>query len=116
MKRRLFGIIWTTAVGLMAAQSGGPKTFSSPEDARDALVQAAAVSLDAIRDLIGPGATEILTTGDPVQDKNILERFRRQMAEGTKLDPDEMNPNRIVLLVGSEDWPFAVPLLRKNGR
>jgi hypothetical protein len=27
-----------------------------------------------------------------------------------------MNPNRATLLLGEEEWPFAVPLVRKDGR
>jgi DUF2950 family protein len=27
-----------------------------------------------------------------------------------------MNPNRATLLLGEEEWPFTVPLVRKNGR
>jgi len=33
-----------------------------------------------------------------------------------ELAPDQMNADRIVVLVGAEEWPFAVPLRRKNGR
>jgi hypothetical protein len=101
---------------LLAAQTSGPKTFSSPEEARDALVQAALAGLDAVRTLFGPGSAEILRTGDDVADRNHLIAFNRQAAEKTQLEPDAMNPNRVTLLVGVEEWPFAVPLLRKNGR
>ena len=116
MKKRMCSAALMAVTALMAAQSSGPKTFNSPDEAREALVQAAAGGMDAIRALLGSGSAEILTTGDPVQDKTILQRFQRQTAEKTKLDPDEMNPNRIVVLVGAEEFPFAVPLLRKNGR
>src|SRR5438067_7230208 len=110
MKRRIVCMTWIAVAALIGAPSNGPKTFSSPEDARDALVQAAAGGIDALRDLLGPGSAEILTTGDPVQDKNIVERFRRQTAEKAKLEPEQMNPDRIVVAVGAEEWPFAVPL------
>ena len=116
MKQRILCLMLIAAILLIGAQSGGPKTFSTPEEARDALVQATASGLDALRDLFGPGSAEILTTGDQVQDKNILERFRRQTAERIQLTPEEMNPDRIIVYVGAEEWPFAIPLLRKSGR
>ena len=116
MKRTSLCLTLISAVALFGGQSGGPRTFNSPAEARDALLQAAAAGMNALRDLMGPGSAEILTTGDEVQDKNIVERFRRQTAEKAQLAPDEMNPDRIVVLVGAEEWPFAVPLLRKNGR
>jgi hypothetical protein len=72
--------------------------------------------VDAITALLGPGSADILRTGDSVQDKDLLDTFNRQAAEKTQLMADEMNPDRIVLLLGAEAWPFAVPLVRKNGR
>src|SRR5437667_145149 len=116
MKRICLSLTMISAAALVGGQSIGPRTFNSPEEARDALVQSASSGMNAVKDLMGPGSVEILTTGDAVQDKNILTRFQRQTAEKAQLAPDEMNPDRIVLLVGAEEWPFAVPLLRKNGR
>jgi len=116
MKRIILYLTTIAAAALLDAQSSGPRTFNSSEEARDALVQAAPAGLNAIRDLMGPGSAEILTTGDAVLDKNIVARFQRQTAEKVQLAPDEMNPDRVVLLVGAEEWPFALPLLRKNGR
>jgi hypothetical protein len=49
-------------------------------------------------------------------DKNLVDRFNRRASEKIQLQPDEMNPGRIVLLLGSEELPFAIPLVRKNGR
>ena len=115
MKKQFLHIMWM-AVATLAAQTSGPKTFNSPEEARDALVQAAAGGINALRELLGAGSAEILTTGDEVQDKNLVERFQRQTAEKVQLSPDEMNHDRIVILVGAEQWPFAVPLIRKNGQ
>ena len=115
MRQRFLSLIFILATALIAAESG-PKTFSSPDEARDALVQAAAGGISDLRELMGMGSEEILTTGDPVQDKNLLERFRQRTAEGAKLDPDPMNPDRVVVLIGAEESPFVIPLLRKNGQ
>jgi hypothetical protein len=91
-------------------------TFSSPEEARDALIQAAAKGMNKVRELFGPESADILRTGDPVEDKILLDKFNRRAREKTNLQPDAMNLNRVVLLVGEEEWPFAVPLLRKDGQ
>jgi hypothetical protein len=111
-------LTYITLVGasLLAAQTAGPKTFRSADEARDALLQAAASGWDAVRSLFGPGSTEILRTGDEVADRNHLAAFNRQAAEKAQVEPDPMNPNRATLLLGVEEWPFAVPLVRKNGR
>ena len=115
MRQRLFSLTWIFATTLIAAETG-PKTFGSADEARDALVQAAAAGIPALRELMGMGSEEILSTGDPVQDKNLLERFRQRTADGAKLNPDPMNPDRIVVLIGAEEWPFVIPLLRRNGQ
>ena len=101
---------------LLVAQTPGPKTYATPEEARDALVQGAAGGIEALRTAIGPGSTKIVETGDEVQDKKLVEDFRRRVAEKTELEPDPMNNNRVTLLVGAEESPFALPLVRKNGR
>jgi hypothetical protein len=116
MIRRLLSIAVITAAALIAAQAGGPETFDTPEEARDALIQAASKGMDAVRLLMGPGSAAILRTGDPVMDKNLLESFRHRAAEKTQLAPDQMNPDRVILLTGSDEVPFAVPLVRKDGR
>ncbi|SPE23900.1 conserved exported hypothetical protein [Candidatus Sulfopaludibacter sp. SbA3] len=102
--------------GLLGAQTAGPKMFHTPEEARDGLIQAAAKGLDAIKEMMGPGSADILRTGDEVADNNLLEKFKTRIAEKTALEPDEMNRDRATLLIGNEEWPFAVPLIRKNGQ
>jgi hypothetical protein len=101
---------------LLVAQTPGPKTFSSPEEARTALIQAAAKGWDELRSMMGPGSAEILRTSDELQDKELLDKFNQRVAVKAQLEPDQMNPDRMTLDVGEEEWPFAVPLIRKNGR
>jgi len=69
MKRISLCLTLISAAALIGAQSGSPKTFNSPEEARDALLQAAAAGINALRDLMGPGSAEILTNGDQVRTK-----------------------------------------------
>lgn len=33
-----------------------------------------------------------------------------------RLEISEMNPNRAILSIGDEDWPFPVPIVRTNGK
>ena len=121
MNRRLILIALGTAA-FLGAQTAATKqapsttTFATPEEARDALVQAAANGMDAVIALLGPGADDVVRTGDPVQDKAVLDRFNARAKEKTALVPDEENPDRITLGVGNEGLPMAIPLLKKNGR
>lgn len=116
MKKTLTLLLLLGGTALLMAQIPAPQTFATPEEARDALVQAAAKGLDAVRTLFGPGAADVVRTGDEVQDKKMIADFNRRVAEKTQLIPDEMNDNRMILLLGEEEWPFAIPLTRKNGR
>jgi len=115
MKKPTCFILFAGAA-LLVAQTTGPKTFSTPGEARDAIVQAAASGFDAVKTLLGPSSAEILRTGDPIEDQNLLKQFKQRASEKTELEQDEMNANRMTLLIGEEQWPFAVPLMRKNGR
>lgn len=116
MFRKLIVMILGGGSALLAAQAGGPATFQTPEQARDALVKAADQGMDAVKTLFGPGSADVLRTGDDVADQNTLDRFRQLAAEKTVLEPDEMNPNHVTLLIGTVEWPMAVPIVRKNGR
>ena len=53
-----------------SAAPEGPKTFATPDEAGKALVEATgAQNKDAILAIFGPGSEDILSTGDPAQDK-----------------------------------------------
>ena len=116
MTRKLTCLVLFAAAPLLAQHAAGPKTFATPEEARDALLEAASKGMDAVRDLMGPGAADIVRTGDAVEEKNLVEKFKQRAAEKTELETDEVNPNHVTLMVGEEEWPFAVPLMRKDGR
>jgi hypothetical protein len=106
------GIILVGGSLLLCAQkAAGPKTFATPEEARDALVKAAATSLDAVREVFGPGADQVLSTGDPVQDKAALAKFNSRVGEKIQVVPDDDFPERRILLIGNEEWPFPIPLV-----
>ena len=52
-----------------ARAAQGPKVFSTPEDAARALVEACERhDTAALAEILGPAATELINSGDPVQD------------------------------------------------
>jgi hypothetical protein len=114
--RLLSCITLLAGASLLVAQPQGTKTYATPEEARDAIVQAAAAGIQTLRTVLGPGAAEVVQTGDEVQDKEILAGFNRRVAEKVQLEQDPSNLNRMDLLTGAEESPFALPLMRKNGR
>jgi hypothetical protein len=106
--------VLTGAALLFAQQKESPKTFSSPEEARDTLITAAKEGYEQIRAVFGGGSTHILRTGDEVQDKNILTKFNEFVGEKVELEHSEWDPNRVTLLVGKVDWPFPIPLVKNK--
>jgi hypothetical protein len=92
--------------------SATPRTFGSPEAASKALASAAQTQdRNALLATFGSGASDVIFTGDPVQDKSglvgfvdayhVMNRWRK-MPDGSE-----------VLLVGAENQPFPIPL-KKN--
>ena len=105
-------------VGLPAILFGQtPKTFDSAEAAAQALMQAAEKDdVAALAALFGPAGKAVLTSGDAQQDKSERAEFARLARDKHRLEPDEMNMAAMILSVGSEDWPFPVPIVQSEGR
>jgi len=88
------------------------KAFASPEDAGNALLQAAkSGDQNAVLAVLGPDAKELVSSGDAVQDKTVVDAFVaaygdmhrfRKMADGAQ-----------ILLVGADNFAFPIPL-KKN--
>ena len=107
------------AAGLLldAAPQDSQRTFSTPEEAAQALVDAAAQNdTAALLKLFGPGGKDIVQSGDPADDKAMREEFAARARARLQVEPDHDNPDRVILVVGDQNWPLPVPLIRKNGQ
>jgi DUF2950 family protein len=94
-----------------SAQQKGQKTFSSPEDAANALVAAAqADDPKALLDILGPGGKEIISSGDPTQDAENRTRFTKKYEEMHRFVKE---PGGSMLYIGAENWPYPIPLVNK---
>jgi len=92
----------------------GHVSFKSPEDAVAALQEAGRQGdTDRLRDIFGPGSEAILSSGDAVADKAAREKFVADFDAKHALVPE--GEGRATLHVGTEDWPFPVPLVRHDG-
>ena len=93
-------------------------SFASPEEAINAMGDAAERNDTAtMLKLLGPGGKELVQpAGDPGA-KEDRANFAKMLHEKLNLEKDPTNPNRVTFAVGSEDWPFPVPLVRdKRGK
>jgi hypothetical protein len=96
-----------------AAQQKGQKTFSSPEDAGKALVSAAQNNDEnALLEILGPDAKQIVSSGDPTEDAENHANFARRYQEMHRFvkEPD----GSVTLYIGPENWPTPIPLMRKG--
>jgi hypothetical protein len=114
-------ILWASlATGLtllQAAPQDSQKTFSTPEAAAQALVDAAAQNdTAALLKVFGPGGKDIVQSGDTADDKAMRAEFAERARASLQVEPDHDNPNRAIVVIGAENWPFPVPLIRKNGQ
>jgi len=103
---------------LRAAQAPGPRSFETPKQAADAVIQAAeADDVPALLAIFGPDGKDIVSSGDAVDDKNDLAHFAAKAREKMEISYDIGNPNLADVVVGKDDWPMPIPLVKgKDGR
>ncbi|MGA2716138.1 MAG: DUF2950 domain-containing protein [Bryobacteraceae bacterium] len=99
--------------GLLAAQQVGEPYFATPQDAAQALVDAAGQNdTAALMKLFGPQGTDIVQSGDPAEDKDSRAEFARRAHDKMELQIEPSNPDRAVIVVGNQNWPLPIPLIR----
>jgi hypothetical protein len=99
------------------ASQSPQKTFTTPKEAADALVQAAAsFNVPSLKEILGPDSADLVSSQDPVQDKNRAVAFAALAREKSSISVSPKNPNRAALLVGNDDWPLPIPIVQKEGK
>lgn len=90
--------------------------FASPEDAGNAIIAAAkAGDKDAVLAIFGRDAKDVIYSADPVADKNAVATFVAKYDVMHRWR--KMLDNSQVLLVGADNYPFAIPLKQNaNGK
>ena len=103
------------APSVAAVSAGGAKTFDTPQKAADALVAAAETfDVDTLTEIFGPAGQDIVFSGEFAQDRKHAMDFAAQAREKKSVSVDTKTGNRAFLLVGNEDWPFPVPLVKSG--
>jgi hypothetical protein len=89
-----------------------PTAFATPETAVEAL-NAAASNRDtpAMLAIFGEDGRDILASGDPVADRRARDVFVIAMKQHWKLEEPDADHRELV--IGNEQWPFPVPLVRQ---
>jgi hypothetical protein len=105
----------TTAMLLHAAPN--QQTFSTPQEAAQALVDAAEHNdAAALLKLFGPDGKDIVESGDVAEDKTHRAEFARLAHQKLQINPDPGASDTMILSVGDDEWPFPVSLVQKDGK
>jgi hypothetical protein len=105
----------TKAAG--ATAGAGPQTFESADKAGDALVDAAEkFDVSSLIRIVGPKGEDLVLTGEYAQDRERAQEFAAQARKKKQVALDPKDQARAFLLVGEEDWPFALPIVKRDGR
>jgi hypothetical protein len=117
----------------------GPKAFDTPQLAAEAVIKAAAdYDVPELMAIFGPDGEDFVSGGDPVQAKNNAVEFAKEAQVKYSITMEASKPgqdvkvvaqnapsrtatsapaqNRAVIIVGEEQWPLPVPLIKKNGK
>ena len=108
----LLALLASTAT--VAGQPATQRAFSTPEEAVKALVDTVkAENLDALLAMFGPDGRELIASSDPATARMNRRVFAVALREQWHLE--DVAPDRKTLVIGNEQWPFPVPLV-KGGR
>lgn len=95
------------------AAASEAQSFPTPDEAAQALLDAArSDDGNRIIAVFGNRHADLLSSGDPVEDKDNRANFITLAQE--KMVVESLGENRAIVRVGNNDWPFPIPLV-KNG-
>ena len=110
-------VAWQQPAVKLAPVSAGvnAKMFDTPQEAADELVSAAEkFNVQALEEIFGPDGDDIVLSGEYPQDRQRAADFAAEAREKKNVSVDPKKGNRAFLLVGNEDWPFPVPLMKSG--
>jgi Protein of unknown function (DUF2950) len=100
-----------------AAPAVSVRTFDSPQQAIDALIDAAdRFDVVALEQLFGAAGKDVVLSSEPAQDRQRAREFAVTAREKNSVSMDPKNRGRAFLLVGSEDWPFPIPIVKRGAK
>lgn len=97
----------TTTVSVMA------RTFDTPQQAASVLIDAAdKFDVPTLMEIFGAGGEDVVFSGEFAQDRKHATDFAAEAKGKNSISVDPKSNQRAFLLVGNEDWPFPVPIVK----
>ena len=72
--------------------------------------------MPALEEILGPGSEDIITSEDQVMDKQRAVAFAARAKEKMSVEPLAKDPNRVILMVGNDNDPLPIPLVKQKGK
>jgi len=108
--------VWVAVAVLILpvfAQEVKQEVFGSPEEAMKTLVETVkAGDTKGMMAVLGPEGEDIIDSGDKVQDKDAQDRFVKAYHE--KVDFVKEKEDRVSIIIGNDNWPFPIPIVKKG--
>jgi hypothetical protein len=128
MSRHAMALVMAGLFGLAASAAGAPASaapasamsgqqtsFDSPEQAADALAAAARQnSTPAMLKILGAQARKLVSSGDPVADKEARAHFVQRYDEMHRID--KVSDDKAELVIGKDEYPTPIPIVRQGDR
>ena len=72
--------------------------------------------MPALKEILGADGEDLVSSEDPVQDKNRAAAFAAKAREKTEVSADPQDSKRATVSVGNDDWPLPIPIVKRNGK
>lgn len=114
MNRILVSLMIGALLCLPASAAIAQQAFKTPDDAASALVNAAkAGDMKALVTVLGPDGEDVVSSGDEVADAATREKFVAAYDAKHRITME--GDNKAILVVGQDDFPLPIPIVRKDG-
>lgn len=88
-------------------------TFATPSEAGQALLAAnQANDEDKLRSILGPGSQDVISSGDPTEDRAARQSFVKKYDQMSRWVT--MSDGSQVLYIGADNYPFPIPLAQNS--
>jgi hypothetical protein len=112
-------LLWVLCLSVLGLQfdaqaADAAKTFATPDEAANAFTAAVkTLDPDSLRSILGPDS-EDLENPDRVQATNEFHAVAEAIDQSTRLVRD--SDTKYELELGTNSWPFPIPIVQLNGR
>jgi hypothetical protein len=107
----------TTSAASATPAAVRPETFESAAKAADAMISAAEkFDVPALIRIVGEDGEDVILTDEYALDRESALEFAAQARKKQQIAVDPKNDSRAFLLVGDEEWPFPLPIVKHGGR